>query len=523
MKRFIKITGLLLVILLMLSAACSSNGSQEPQTPSGSGQNETPPPAVNETPEPQATPDNGDDGNSGDTGDGGDNGNNGDSISIDLSDIPKPGFGMEFPIQGGTILHAFCWSFNTIAENMADIAAAGFTAVQTSPITESIEDSPWSPQPSGMQLWGEGAWWFHYQPISYRIGNYQLGTEEEFIEMCRIAKEHGIKVIVDVVANHFTSEFHKIRDEVLEIEGGAVRMEDATGRGRIQQTQGRLLGLYDVITENPNMQQAVLEYLRRCIELGASGFRYDAALHIELPDDPESIRSDFWPVVLDNGSEFQYGEVLDAGWGTSYARHMPVTDAAYGNNVVGAARTGRFRASLLENYRVNAPASQLVTWVESHDTFCNEGVTADLTPQHIIYGWALIASRSDSTPLFLSRPAGSSPGRETRWGNNIVGERGNDEFMSREVAALNWFKRAMHGSDEHLSNPIEEVFSLIMIQRGNNGVVIINTGEEIILDNVDAELLDDGTYVDVLSGNEFAVSNGKISGKVNAESIVVIY
>ena len=32
-----------------------------------------------------------------------------------------------------TILHAWCWSFNTIRENMKSIADAGFTMVQTSP------------------------------------------------------------------------------------------------------------------------------------------------------------------------------------------------------------------------------------------------------------------------------------------------------------------------------------------------------------------------------------------------------
>ena len=36
-------------------------------------------------------------------------------------------------IQDGAILHAWCWSFKTIEENMEKIAAAGFSAVQTSP------------------------------------------------------------------------------------------------------------------------------------------------------------------------------------------------------------------------------------------------------------------------------------------------------------------------------------------------------------------------------------------------------
>jgi len=508
MRKITKIISTLLAILLVLNVACSANDLSEIQAPSINEQHEAPSPSIEKTPESQIVPDSEDEENS--------------SIN-DLPEIPKPGLGMEFPVQGGLILHAFCWSFNTIAENMADIAAAGFTAVQTSPISESITDSPWSPQPTGMQIMGDGAWWFHYQPVSYRIGNFHLGTEEEFAKMCDVANEFGVKVIVDVVANHFTSEFDKICDTVLEIEGGAVRLENVSGSGRLQQTRGRLLGLYDVITENPYMQQVVLDYLERCIELGASGFRYDAALHIELPDEHESIRSDFWTVVLENGSEFQYGEVLDAGQASNYARHMPVTDAFYGNMVLGAARTGRIRAAILSEYRVNAPAAQLVTWVESHDTFCNDGVSADLTPKQIIYGWAIIAARSDSTPLFLSRPAGSSPGLETRWGNNLVGERGNDEFMSREITALNWFKRAMFGSDELLTNPIEENFNLMMIQRGNNGVVIINTGNEVILESIEAELLEDGIYVDIIAGNEFVVYGGKISGIVNAESITVIY
>jgi alpha-amylase len=95
--------------------------------------------------------------------------------------------------------------------------------------------------------------------------------------------------------------------------------------------------------------------------------------------------------------------------------------------------------------------------------------------------------------------------------------------MSREITALNWFKRAMHGSGEHFSNPIHEVYSLLMIERGAGGVVIINSGEEVELDEADTELLEDGTYIDIISGNEFVVSDSKISGTVNAESVVVIY
>ncbi len=37
------------------------------------------------------------------------------------------------PTDDDVILHAWSWSFDTIAANMADIAAAGYAYVQTSP------------------------------------------------------------------------------------------------------------------------------------------------------------------------------------------------------------------------------------------------------------------------------------------------------------------------------------------------------------------------------------------------------
>ena len=49
-----------------------------------------------------------------------------------------------------------------------------------------------------------------YQPINYKIGNYQLGTRDEFIEMCNEAHKYGVKVIVDVVINHMTSKWDEI-------------------------------------------------------------------------------------------------------------------------------------------------------------------------------------------------------------------------------------------------------------------------------------------------------------------------
>ena len=48
------------------------------------------------------------------------------------------------------ILHAWCWSFNTIKENLPDIAKAGFTIVQTSPANQCVVG-----EDGGLQLMGK--------------------------------------------------------------------------------------------------------------------------------------------------------------------------------------------------------------------------------------------------------------------------------------------------------------------------------------------------------------------------------
>ena len=64
----------------------------------------------------------------------------------------------------------------------------------------------------GLELLGRnggGKWYFHYQPVDWKIGNYQLGSREDFERMCKKAESLGIGVIVDVVPNHTTPQKEK--------------------------------------------------------------------------------------------------------------------------------------------------------------------------------------------------------------------------------------------------------------------------------------------------------------------------
>lgn len=432
-------------------------------------------------------------------------------------------YGLTENISDGAILHAWCWSFDTIKENLPKIAEAGFTSVQTSPINEcKVGDN------GGMELMGNGKWYYHYQPTLYTIGNYQLGTLAEFKELCAEAETYGIHIIVDVVANHCSSDYNAISDEIKNIASGAFHDNFGIGdyNNRYQCTQGTLLSLWDLNTQNTNVQQMILNYLKECVAAGASGFRYDAAKHIELPDDkPENgndFASDFWPVILNNGSEFQYGEVLqDSGSRTSsYAKYMSVTASSYGSVIRNAAKNSDFNAADLEDYRGDGtPNNKLVTWVESHDNYTGDGSWSQLDNQDIRQAWAVISARGETTPLFFSRPDGSSTSNQ--WGKNKIGIAGDDNFCHPEVTAVNQFRNAMVGLPDKLSNPTGSD-QLLMIERGSAGAVIINSSSSDVTLNCTTDVAD-GSYTDEATGTPFTVSNGKLQGTVKAGAVAVIY
>ena len=106
-------------------------------------------------------------------------------------------------MQGGVILHAFCWTFDEIKNNLADIKEAGYTAVQTSPIQPAKDySSTYTNQAH--------EWWKLYQPLGFTIAstddNY-LGTKQDLIDLCKEADNYGINIICDIVANHLAGKY----------------------------------------------------------------------------------------------------------------------------------------------------------------------------------------------------------------------------------------------------------------------------------------------------------------------------
>lgn len=433
--------------------------------------------------------------------------------------------GLAANISDGAILHTWCWSFKTITDNLDDIADAGFSAIQTSPIMQCKVG-----EDGGMQLQdkddstNKGKWYYHYQPTDYVIGNYQLGTKEEFTKMCQEAHKRGIQVIVDAVLNHTTGDKSVISENITNIKNAFHNKGDISDYSdRMEVTQGNLLGLQDLNTQNKEIQQYLLSYLKDCVACGADGFRYDATKHIELSTDDKEYASDFWNVVLNNGSKFQYGEVLQGGSDriTSYAKIMNVTASEYGSMLRDAVINQDVSVGGLRDYAVNGiDESSLVTWVESHDNYCNDGNWSAMNEKQVKQAWAILCARSGGTPLFFDRPSGAST--EDQWGDNKIGKAGSGFYKDKEVVQVNKFRTAMIGQWEKLTNPEDEQ-GVIMIERGSKGAVIVNvTSEEIKLTEADTDLAD-GTYKDRVGGKEFKVKDGKLKGTVKKNAVVVLY
>ncbi len=452
--------------------------------------------------------------------------------SESISAIPTDNkYGLRENVEDGAILQCFSWSFKTIEESLEDIAMAGYSAIQTSPINACYDGGN-----AGMDLYGEGKWYYHYQPTDWKIGNYQLGTREEFMSLCTKAETYGIKVIVDVAPNHTTPTVDAISQDLINAVGGMENLYHSNGlvdikdyKDRAQCTLQAMGGLNDVNTENPDFQDYFIVFLNDCIACGADGFRYDTAKHIGLADDPQddpTLPNNFWNRVtteVDKAEElFMYGEALQDG-GERLADYIDVigatTASIYGQRVRDSFKASFISAASVTDLQIGSAAPNVVTWVESHDNYINDG-TADLDNEIVKLAYAFIVSRAEGTPLFFSRPYGATA--SDIWGTfNKIGMAGDPIYKDPIVVAANRFRNATVGIPENIFNP-EENNRVICVERGSKGLVMINVADEDYTFELET-FLEEGEYVNRVDGETvFTVEKGKITGTVPAKGIIVL-
>lgn len=124
-----------------------------------------------------------------------------------------------------TILHVWSWNFPAIAQNMKQIADAGFTMLQTSPV-----QACYNPEGQSKKLFDkeEGNWYYYYQPTDWKIGNQIVGTKEQMKEMLDSAAKYNVKVLVDVLPNHTAFDIDAVSPEFYKAVAAATRCSTPT-------------------------------------------------------------------------------------------------------------------------------------------------------------------------------------------------------------------------------------------------------------------------------------------------------
>ena len=410
-------------------------------------------------------------------------------------------YGLKDKIQDGVILHCFDWTLADIQEEIPNIAKAGFTAVQTSPVHERA---------------GKGSVWYDvYRPYDFKIGN-GLGTEADLKALCAEAHKYGVKVIVDVVANHtdHPNVAERLKDESL--------YHDRFGVGnwhdRHQVTFG-MIGMWDLDTNNPTVQAIIKQYIQDLKACGVDGVRWDAIKHIGLPSEGDS----FMQNVVDQ-EMYNYGEILDSTGGDDnvlfpeYQTYMSITDNGYGNGFANSFAGGSINGSEGNFNQRNAKTEKLVYWGESHDTYANDGGESKNKSQNVIdRAYAVVAGNNGATALYFSRPAQKAK-------NDIrFGDKGSVHFKDAEVAQVNHMHNVCAGEPNYyvkgngVCAQVRKSGAIIVLGSGSDRDVSVANGAG------DGKWLKSGTYKDMVSGGAFTVNASTISGHVGESGIAVIY
>eukprot|EP00727_Mastigamoeba_balamuthi_P001303 m51a1_g1117 hypothetical protein (851) ;mRNA; f:163061-166336 len=226
--------------------------------------------------------------------------------------------------QKGGIVEMFGWPHKEIEAECESMAAMGWAGVKVFPMQEQVM----SLQPFNDIM---NPWYFMYQPVSYRFEG-RMGTHEDLRQMIYTCRKYGVRVYADAVINHMVGSGNDINPHHRYPNGGCTYWPNKnssaeqmspfysqgftytynqhTGKNPLQEfpavpygpldfhceralgswndplilNAGWLTGLTDLHTGRENVRERIADYLTSILSIGFSGFRIDAAKHIQ-PDD----------------------------------------------------------------------------------------------------------------------------------------------------------------------------------------------------------------------------------------------
>lgn len=293
--------------------------------------------------------------------------------------------------QPTAIFHAFHQTYSDVKDFVCDLGAQGYSHVQIAPAQKS---NP------GME------WWARYQPVGYGVIEGR-GSETDLRDLVRVGHDCQVKVIADVVFNHM-ADLGDCRD--LRCFPG-LSPDDFHPRCEINYADGNKfsevncwLGSLPDLIHNDKVQRLQKAHLKKLLDLGIDGFRFDAAKHM-----PREVVAEYVRYINDqsNGNAWNYLEVIEDQdtRAEDYNDIAAVTDFVLYKSMKRAFSAGGDLRSLRIPVAINDPRS--VTFGQNHDTI------RYLNPQYAIdpYGdytdsylaTAYVLARANGTPLIFNR------------------------------------------------------------------------------------------------------------------------
>ena len=272
--------------------------------------------------------------------------------------VPGVADGIPEPEQRNVIVQLFNWRFKDIEKILPQLKELGYSHVHVSP-----------PQKSNEHVW---QWWGRYQPVDFSVLKGPLGTEQEFKDLNNEANDHGIKIIVDVIFNHTIDVTQQPSPKFVEMDGKFIVREkfpqfepqDFHEQCKIEDNAEKCWlfeNLADLKTETTRVRTIAKGYLQKLVGLGADGFRFDAARHIE---------SDFFTDVLSVVPDaYAFGEIIDPSTDAIPSIDLDFYDFPLAAQMRQAFKPGGDLKSLKDAQKNKhaLPGIRAITFVRNHD------------------------------------------------------------------------------------------------------------------------------------------------------------
>jgi alpha-amylase len=384
------------------------------------------------------------------------------------------------------IFHAFDQSYNDVSNFVCELARQGYSHVQIAPAQRSNPREP-------------NEWFYRYQPVEYgkiegRGSNNDL---KNLIDKAKSCKPHPIKIIADVVFNHMASSvefnlnsFPEFKEQDFH-KPCSINFNDGNKDTEINCWLGTLPDL-DQSRENVrNVQKA---HLKKLIDMGVGGFRFDAAKHM-----PENIAREYINFINteSKGTTWNYLEVIQDGdtSANDYRDIAAVTDFILYSSMKNVFVFGDLRSFPPKDI----PDSRSVTFGQNHDTIRKLNPIFAINPYDDIsdahLADAFVLARESGTPLIFNE-------------DNLV------PYIPFGVT----FRRIMHDRAKEGKNVKENILRVVdspiilIMERGTEGFFVLNKA----LGKFDIPVLDmtqtnlDGCYRELR--NNFTVHIQKREG-----------